>query len=181
MPRRAEIAPRTLLRDPVYDSTLVTQVINRVMLHGKKSNAEQIVHEVEWVVSDPPTGGPTGMSGSTLLREPIGVVAAITPFNFPYYLNAIKTASALAAGCTVVLKPHSWTPLDAFLIAQAAEEVDFPRGTDTDLARPCIRRFGDEVLEGCVVIGRVFEAVRADADGREQPRAADRLSGARGA
>ena len=35
MPRRAEIAPRTLLRDPVYDSTLVTQVINRVMLDGK--------------------------------------------------------------------------------------------------------------------------------------------------
>jgi small subunit ribosomal protein S7 len=44
MPRRAEIAPRTLLRDPVYDSTLVTQVINRVMLDGKKSSAEQIVY-----------------------------------------------------------------------------------------------------------------------------------------
>src|SRR5207247_10835476 len=44
MPRRAEIAPRTLLRDPVYDSTMVTQVINRVMLDGKKSSAEQIVY-----------------------------------------------------------------------------------------------------------------------------------------
>ena len=44
MPRRAEIAPRTLLRDPVYDSTLVTQVINRVMLDGKKSSAEHIVY-----------------------------------------------------------------------------------------------------------------------------------------
>ena len=44
MPRRAEIAPRTLLRDPVYDSTLVTQVINRVMLDGKKSVAEKIVY-----------------------------------------------------------------------------------------------------------------------------------------
>ncbi len=93
-----------------------------------RSNAEQIVHEVEWVVSEPPTGGPTGMSGSTLLREPVGVVAAITPFNFPYYLNAIKSASALAAGCTVVLKPHQWTPLDAFLIAQAAEEAGLPAG-----------------------------------------------------
>ena len=41
MPRRAEISPRPLLRDPVYDSTLVTQVINRVMLDGKKSTAEQ--------------------------------------------------------------------------------------------------------------------------------------------
>src|SRR6476659_11207572 len=45
MPRRAEIAPRTLLRDPVYDSTLVTQVINRVMLDGKKSSAESIVYQ----------------------------------------------------------------------------------------------------------------------------------------
>ena len=44
MPRRAEIAPRTLLRDPVYDSTLVTQVINRVMSDGKKSTAETIVY-----------------------------------------------------------------------------------------------------------------------------------------
>jgi len=44
MPRRADITPRTLLRDPVYDSTMVTQVINRVMLDGKKSSAEQIVY-----------------------------------------------------------------------------------------------------------------------------------------
>jgi small subunit ribosomal protein S7 len=44
MPRRAEITPRALLRDPVYDSTMVTQVINRVMLDGKKSSAEQIVY-----------------------------------------------------------------------------------------------------------------------------------------
>jgi small subunit ribosomal protein S7 len=44
MPRRAEITPRALLCDPVYDSTMVTQVINRVMLDGKKSSAEQIVY-----------------------------------------------------------------------------------------------------------------------------------------
>jgi small subunit ribosomal protein S7 len=44
MPRRAEISPRPLLRDPVYDSALVTQVINRVMVDGKKSVAEHIVY-----------------------------------------------------------------------------------------------------------------------------------------
>jgi small subunit ribosomal protein S7 len=44
MPRRAEIAPRTLVRDPVYDSTLVAQVVNRVMLDGKKSTAELLVY-----------------------------------------------------------------------------------------------------------------------------------------
>jgi small subunit ribosomal protein S7 len=45
VPRRAEITPRTLLRDPVYESVLVTQVVNRVMMDGKKSTAEQIVYK----------------------------------------------------------------------------------------------------------------------------------------
>ena len=44
MPRRADIQPRVLSSDPIYDSVLVTQLINRVMLHGKKSNAEAIVY-----------------------------------------------------------------------------------------------------------------------------------------
>jgi acyl-CoA reductase-like NAD-dependent aldehyde dehydrogenase len=68
------------------------------------------------------------MSGSAIVREPVGVVGAITPFNFPFMLNVVKAAPALAAGCTVVLKPHPWTPLDAFLIAQAADEAGLPPG-----------------------------------------------------
>ena len=52
MPRRAEISPRPLLRDPVYDSTLVTQVINRVMLDGKKSTAERIVYDALAILSE---------------------------------------------------------------------------------------------------------------------------------
>jgi len=63
-----------------------------------------------------------------LIRQPLGVVAAITPFNFPFMLNVVKVAPALAAGCTVVLKPHPWTPLDAFMIAQAAEAAGLPQG-----------------------------------------------------
>ena len=45
MPRRAEIQPRQLAADPVYDSTLVTQLVNRIMTRGKKSTAEQIVYD----------------------------------------------------------------------------------------------------------------------------------------
>ncbi len=93
-----------------------------------RSNAEQIVHAVDWIEANPPTGGPTGIAGSAIIREPVGVVAAITPFNFPYMLNVVKTAPAIAAGCTVVLKPHPWTSLDAFMIAQAAEEAGLPPG-----------------------------------------------------
>ena len=51
-----------------------------------------------------------GLGGSAIVREPIGVVAANHPFNFPFMLNVVKVAPALAVGCTVVLKPHPWTP-----------------------------------------------------------------------
>jgi aldehyde dehydrogenase (NAD+) len=93
-----------------------------------RSNAAQAEHVIQWVESGAPTGGPSAMSGSAIFREPVGVVAAITPFNFPFMLNVVKVAPALAAGCSVVLKPHPWTPLDAFLIAQAAEEAGVPPG-----------------------------------------------------
>jgi acyl-CoA reductase-like NAD-dependent aldehyde dehydrogenase len=92
------------------------------------SNAALAEHSFDWVEVDPPTAGPMGMMGSAVVREPVGVVGAITPFNFPFMLNVVKAAPALAAGCTVVLKPHPWTPLDAFLIAQAAEEAGLPPG-----------------------------------------------------
>jgi aldehyde dehydrogenase (NAD+) len=93
-----------------------------------RSNAAIVEHGFEWMENGPPTGGATGMGGSAVIREPIGVVAAITPFNFPFMLNVVKTAPALAAGCTVVLKPHPWTPLDAMMIAEAAAEADIPPG-----------------------------------------------------
>ena len=52
------------------------------------------------------------------LRDPIGVVGAISPFNFPLNLVAHKLAPAIAAGCPVVLKPASATPLSALLLAE---------------------------------------------------------------
>jgi acyl-CoA reductase-like NAD-dependent aldehyde dehydrogenase len=93
-----------------------------------RSNATQVEHVFEWVEAGAPGTGPNGMTGTALFREPVGVVGAITPFNFPFMLNVVKVAPALAAGCTVVLKPHPWTPLDAFMIAQAAEEAGVPPG-----------------------------------------------------
>ena len=71
MPRRAEISPRPLLRDPVYDSTLVTQVINRVMLDGKKSTAEHIVYQA---LED--IGQKTGQSPVEVLER---AVKSVTP------------------------------------------------------------------------------------------------------
>jgi acyl-CoA reductase-like NAD-dependent aldehyde dehydrogenase len=62
------------------------------------------------------------------LRVPIGVVAAISPFNFPLNLVAHKIAPALAAGCAVVLKPASQTPLSALLLAELEAEAGLPAG-----------------------------------------------------
>jgi acyl-CoA reductase-like NAD-dependent aldehyde dehydrogenase len=62
------------------------------------------------------------------LRVPIGVVAAISPFNFPLNLVAHKVAPALAAGCAVVLKPASQTPLSALLLAELEMEAGLPPG-----------------------------------------------------
>jgi acyl-CoA reductase-like NAD-dependent aldehyde dehydrogenase len=62
------------------------------------------------------------------LRRPIGVVGAISPFNFPLNLVAHKLAPALAAGCAVVLKPASQTPLSALLLAKLEEEAGLPPG-----------------------------------------------------
>jgi acyl-CoA reductase-like NAD-dependent aldehyde dehydrogenase len=90
--------------------------------------AEAMEYCVQWTEVSPPSGGPRAMTGHAVVREPVGVVAAITPFNFPFFLNIVKVLPALAAGCTVVLKPHQWTPLDAYEIARAAEEAGLPPG-----------------------------------------------------
>ncbi|WP_277186893.1 NAD-dependent succinate-semialdehyde dehydrogenase [Caballeronia sp. BR00000012568055] len=61
-------------------------------------------------------------------REPVGVVAAITPWNFPLAMITRKAGPALAAGCTMVLKPSEETPLSAFALAVLAEEAGIPAG-----------------------------------------------------
>src|SRR5262245_27739570 len=62
------------------------------------------------------------------LREPVGVVAAIVPWNFPLLLTAWKVAPALACGNAVIIKPATQTPLTALALADAAREVGFPAG-----------------------------------------------------
>ena len=65
---------------------------------------------------------------SLVVREPIGVVAAITPWNYPLHQIAAKVAPALAAGCTVVLKPSEVAPLNAFILAEVIDAAGLPAG-----------------------------------------------------
>ncbi|MFC0453161.1 aldehyde dehydrogenase [Rhodococcus jostii] len=70
-----------------------------------------------------------GLKNPVLIRrEPVGVVAAVVPWNVPEFVTSLKLGPALAAGCAVVLKPSPETPLDANLLAEVAEEAGLPAG-----------------------------------------------------
>lgn len=70
----------------------------------------------------------TPLGPSTIAKEPVGVAAAITPWNFPLHQAMAKVSSALAAGCPVILKPAELTPLSAYLFAQAIHDAGVPAG-----------------------------------------------------
>jgi aldehyde dehydrogenase (NAD+) len=83
------------------------------------SSMPELVKEVAWEEE---------VGNSLIVKEPAGVVAAITPWNYPLHQIANKVAPALAAGCTVVLKPSGVAPLNAFVLAEIVEEVGLPAG-----------------------------------------------------
>ena len=68
------------------------------------------------------------IGNSLVIKEPVGVVGAITPWNFPLYQIVLKVAPALAAGCTIVLKPSEVAPINAFILADIIHEVGLPNG-----------------------------------------------------
>jgi len=79
----------------------------------------QLVGEIAWEEE---------IGNSLVLQEPVGVVGAITPWNYPLNQIAVKVAPALAAGCPVVLKPSEVTPLNAFILAEVVEAAELPPG-----------------------------------------------------
>ncbi len=70
----------------------------------------------------------TQLGNSLVVREPVGVVGAITPWNYPLHQIAAKVAYAVAAGCTVVLKPSEVAPVDAFILAEVVHDAGLPAG-----------------------------------------------------
>ena len=80
---------------------------------------EHLVEELPWEQR---------IGNSLVVREPVGVVGAITPWNYPLHQIAAKVAPAMVAGCTVVLKPSEVAPLNAFVLAQIMAEVGVPPG-----------------------------------------------------
>ena len=68
------------------------------------------------------------VGNSLIVREPVGVVGCITPWNYPLHQISAKVGPALAAGCTVVVKPSEVTPLNAFILAEIVDELGLPAG-----------------------------------------------------
>ena len=68
------------------------------------------------------------IGNSLVVQDPVGVVGAITPWNYPLHQIALKVAPALAAGCTVVLKPSEVAPFNAFILAEVVEAAGLPKG-----------------------------------------------------
>jgi succinate-semialdehyde dehydrogenase/glutarate-semialdehyde dehydrogenase len=85
------------------------------------------------------------------LKQPVGVVAAITPWNFPIAMITRKVAPALAAGCTIVLKPATETPLCALALAALGEQAGLPAGTFSVVAGNNARAIGGEMTGNTIV------------------------------
>lgn len=86
-----------------------------------------------------------------ILKQPIGVVAAITPWNFPVAMITRKIAPALAAGCTVVVKPSDETPLSALALARLAQEAGFPKGVVNVITTRNAEGVGRELSENPMI------------------------------
>ncbi|MCC8952757.1 aldehyde dehydrogenase family protein [Bradyrhizobium sp. Pear77] len=112
-----------------------TLVLARTLQFGIPLRIAQ--HIVDICTRDPITpvapqlndmGQTTLLGCGVYVREPVGVAAIITPYNVPFFLNLAKSVPALATGCTVVLKPSAFTPFEALILGEIAEEVGLPKG-----------------------------------------------------
>jgi succinate-semialdehyde dehydrogenase/glutarate-semialdehyde dehydrogenase len=111
--------------------------------------------------------GPSADKRIICIKQPVGVVAAITPWNFPNAMIARKAAPAMAAGCTIVIKPASETPLSAFAMAELADRAGVPPGVINVIAggsadiggeltsNPIVRKL---TFTGSTPVGKMLEA-----------------------
>jgi aldehyde dehydrogenase (NAD+) len=102
-----------------------------VPIEHMRDFAERLLYKYDFETPQMPYVGAGGMAGigqGIVQREAIGVASLITPYNFPLFLNVFKLAPALAAGCTVILKPAPNTPLEALILGEIADEAGLPSG-----------------------------------------------------
>lgn len=148
-----------------------TGVITSMAVQSLEYSVSAIDRSIEqagsfpFIEKHPPENG-----GNMLVHEPVGVVAAIAPWNAPLASMMTKIGPALVAGCTVIMKPAPQTPIEAYLIAECADEAGFPEGVlnlvvaDRDASDHLVRHnHVDKVsFTGSVATGKRIAAVCAD-------------------
>jgi aldehyde dehydrogenase (NAD+) len=132
--RMADVMDRRLpelidlnMREAGSTRALAETVQIAIPLQHFRDMAERVMLTFPYETAVLPLVG-VGIGQGVMRREPFGVAALISAYNFPFFLNIMKLAPALAAGCTVVLKPAPTTPLEAFVIAEIADEAGLPPG-----------------------------------------------------
>jgi acyl-CoA reductase-like NAD-dependent aldehyde dehydrogenase len=98
-----------------------------IPLNHFRDLAERVLLQFPMEKPMPPHVG-ASLGQGVIRREPFGVAALISAYNFPFFLNLMKLGPALAAGCTTILKPAPTTPLEAFVLGEIAEEAGLPHG-----------------------------------------------------
>lgn len=122
---KAELFAHTIMQEAGKPIGYARGEVERALVTVRTAAAEALRFTGESVALD--FGKGTGKTAFTK-RVPVGVIAAITPFNFPLNLVLHKVAPAMATGCPVVLKPASATPLSALLLAGLIAEIGWPAG-----------------------------------------------------
>jgi acyl-CoA reductase-like NAD-dependent aldehyde dehydrogenase len=97
----------------------LSQIVQAGLPINSFNAAAQVAESYEWSET---------VGNSLVVREPVGVVGCITPWNYPLHQVAAKVAYAMAAGCTVVLKPSEVAPLDAYILAEVIHDTGLPAG-----------------------------------------------------
>ncbi|MBA2326558.1 MAG: aldehyde dehydrogenase family protein [Actinobacteria bacterium] len=115
--RTEEIA--TIITGEVGTPFMISQIAQAGLPALMAGSYVQIAQEFPWEEQ---------IGNSTIVREPIGVVGCITPWNYPLHQVVAKIAPALTAGCTIVLKPSEVAPLTAFVLADIFDDIGLPNG-----------------------------------------------------
>lgn len=157
--RDTEVAQRSRIVRKWYDLMIVhkQQLARTMTMESGKPLTESLAEVdygasfVEWFAEEAKRAYgetiPSPKAGQRLItiRQPVGVVTAITPWNFPLAMITRKVAPALACGCTVILRPASQTPLTALAVAKLAHEAGFPPGVFNVITGKDSKGMGEEL------------------------------------
>lgn len=127
--RAASICELIVLEAGAVSSNVKARQFDIPMKHFRRALELVLRQDVRALAPELTPGAAGTVVGTAFaVREPVGVVVAITPYNYPYFLNLVKVVSALVTGNTVVLKPSPYTPFEALLLGGAAVEAGLPKG-----------------------------------------------------